>query len=106
VARYVRHCGREGISLGYMLVNEAMTPVVYLAVECALKHHNALPVTKFFQVHIQGDIEHVQILYNVVQSVPSDAYQYVIDGVLLGERAMALLLDEAQGIFSPATATS
>lgn len=90
------------VSLGYMLVNEGMTPITYGAVEGALKKHFPALSTEFFRIHVEVDHEHVAQLYDAIRRVPDDCAASLLFGIALGERGMAVLLDEALGLFDHA----
>jgi pyrroloquinoline quinone (PQQ) biosynthesis protein C len=87
------------ISLGYMLVNEGMTPVTYDAVGAALIKYEPDLDTTFFQMHVEVDEQHVAELYRAVEAFPDASLDDMLHGVALGERGMAVLLDEALGVF-------
>lgn len=88
-----------GRSIGYMLVNEAMTPVTYTAAKQALtKYHPDLD-TNFFDLHIEVDDQHVAALYEAVGALPEEDRADLQYGIALGQRGMEILLDEAYGIF-------
>jgi pyrroloquinoline quinone (PQQ) biosynthesis protein C len=89
---------RDGIALGYMLVNEAMTPITYSAAKVAIRRHHPALATSFFDVHIAVDEGHVARLYEVAARLPQSADDDLRYGVELGERGMAALLDEALGV--------
>jgi pyrroloquinoline quinone (PQQ) biosynthesis protein C len=90
-------CGRESLALGYMLINEGMTPIIYRAVERGLKRFYTRLDTAFFDLHVAGDAQHVAKLSSLVERASSDVVEDVVYGIEVGERAMALLLDEALG---------
>ncbi len=89
----------EAIALGYMLVNEGMTPITYEAARSALTHHYPGLRTTFFDLHIAVDEKHVEDLYRALDSVPASATEDLLFGISIGERGMAVLLDEALGMF-------
>lgn len=91
--------GREAPVMGYMLVNEAMTPITYGAVKTAVARHRPALVSAFFDLHVAIDEVHVAGLYRVLPALPPDALDDLLFGVELGERGMAALLDEAIGVF-------
>jgi pyrroloquinoline-quinone synthase len=101
LADYCASRAGEAEALGYLLVNEAMTPVIYAAVERALLGLGARPETRFFELHVAVDAHHVAMLYRALESVPERDAPTVREGVLLGERGMAVLLDEATGRLGP-----
>ena len=87
-----------GQALGYMILNEAMTPVTYEAARKALTTHFPLLVTDFFDLHISVDAEHVDALYRAAETVPPEAENDVHFGLALAQRGMEILLDEAYGV--------
>ena len=84
-------------AIGYMLVNEGMTPITYAAVDIALHKYYPELATSFFQLHVEVDEHHVEELYKAVAAMPDATVNDIIYGVHLGERGMAVLLDEALG---------
>ena len=86
-------------ALGYMLVNEGMTPITYEAVRAALLPYFPDLKTKFFDMHIAVDEKHVEDLYHAVNELPAAALDDVCFGVMVGERGMAVLLDEVIGLY-------
>jgi pyrroloquinoline quinone (PQQ) biosynthesis protein C len=95
----VASSGTEEISIGYMLVNEAMTPVTYEAARSALTHHHPGLKTNFFDLHIASDEHHVAALYHAVDALGKHGSEMLHFGIALGERGMGVLLDEAYGVF-------
>lgn len=87
------------IAIGYMLVNEGMTPVTYGAVDVAIHRYYPALDNTFFQLHVTVDEHHVRELYRAVAALPESAVDDVLEGIALGERGMAVLLDEALGVF-------
>jgi pyrroloquinoline quinone (PQQ) biosynthesis protein C len=88
-----------GRAIGYMLVNEAMTPVTYNAARQALTRYNPALATDFFDLHIEVDDHHVAALYEAVEALPDDEERELRFGIALGQRGMEILLDEAYGVF-------
>lgn len=86
-------------ALGYMLVNEGMTPITYSAVRAALLPFFPNLKTTFFDMHISVDEQHVAELYRAVDELPSSTLDDVCFGVMAGERGMAVLLDEVIGLY-------
>ena len=86
-------------ALGYMLVNEGMTPITYTAAKQALTQHHPGLTTTFFDMHISVDELHVADLKRALARVSPDDAKSVHFGIQLGERGMASLLDEAYGVF-------
>ncbi|PCC68481.1 Iron-containing redox enzyme [Nannocystis exedens] len=91
--------GDEAAALGYMLVNEAMTPITYGAVKVALLRYYPGLATDFFDLHVTVDARHVEGLYGAVEALPEDTLGRLLYGIDMGERGMASLLDEAYGSF-------
>jgi pyrroloquinoline quinone (PQQ) biosynthesis protein C len=87
------------IAIGYMLVNEGMTPITYGAVDVAIHKYFPNLDNKFFQLHVEVDEHHVRELYRAVATLDESAMDDLLFGVALGERGMAVLLDEALGVF-------
>jgi pyrroloquinoline quinone (PQQ) biosynthesis protein C len=90
---------REGIALGYMLVNEGMTPITYEAARSTLTHYYPDLRTVFFDLHIAVDEQHVADLYRAIEAMPAASAEDVAFGISVGERGMAVLLDEVLGVF-------
>jgi len=88
-----------GIAIGYMLVNEGMTSITYSAVDVALHLYHPDLLTKFFQLHVEVDAEHLAQLYQAADHLGPRAESSIRHGIDLGERGMAVLLDEALGAF-------
>lgn len=86
-------------ALGYMLVNEGMTEITYSAVKQSVQGIWPDVKTTFFDLHIEVDEQHVNQLYLALESLPEAAVSDVLFGVSIGERGMAVLLDEALGEF-------
>lgn len=91
------------IAIGYMLVNEGMTPITYGAVDVAIHAYHPELDSTFFQLHVEVDEHHVRELYRAVGALPESAVDDVLEGIALGERGMAVLLDEALGVFDHTT---
>jgi len=89
----------SAIALGYMLVNEGMTPITYGAADVALHQYHPDLETSFFRLHVEVDEHHVAELYRAVAQLPNSAVDDIVFGIQLGERGMAVLLDEALGVF-------
>lgn len=98
-ADYVATCRNEPLALGYMLINEAMTPAIYGAVESGLLSDGIQVRSTFFRLHVASDEQHVAMLLQACAGPFSRDAESVRDGLLLGERCMAVLLDEANGVF-------
>lgn len=90
---------REAPVIGYMLINESITPVTYLAAKRAILSHHACVKTNFFDIHIAVDEEHVGDLYRAAEALDEGSEEELIFGIAIGERGMAVLLDEAYGMF-------
>lgn len=95
----------NAIALGYTLVNEEMTQITYSAIKNGLSPHYPALKTRFFDLHVDVDAEHVEGLFEAVDELDSNQKEAVLFGIAIGERGMAVLLDEALGIFehSPET---
>jgi len=89
----------SGRAIGYMLVNEAMTPITYTAAKSALTCHFPDLQTNFFDLHIEVDDHHVAALYDAVGALPEADRRDLQFGIALGQRGMEILLDEAYGVF-------
>lgn len=87
------------LALGYMLVNEGMTPITYSAIRKSCKKHFPFLKTPFFDMHIEVDEAHVADLFIAVDNLPPEDIDEVLFGIDLGERGMAVLLDEVIGTF-------
>lgn len=87
------------IAIGYMLVNEGMTPITYDAVDVAIHRHFPALATKFFRLHVEVDEHHVNELYRAIGALADTSVDDILFGVSLGERGMGVLLDEALGVF-------
>jgi len=53
----------------------------------------------FFDMHISVDEHHVAELYRAVEELSLSAMDDVLFGVMVGERGMAVLLDEVIGLY-------
>lgn len=102
IAYNVAASGRPPLALGYMLVNEGMTPITYTAAKHSLTLHHPGLRTTFFDLHIAVDDVHVADLFSALDRLSPDDLEDVLFGVELGERGMAALLDEALGVFDHA----
>jgi len=91
------------IVLGYMLVNEEITPISYLAVKASILVYYPDLKTDFFDIHIEIDEGHVAELYKALEELDSSLYEDVLFGIRLGQRGMEILFDEAYGIFNQCT---
>lgn len=101
LAKSIAAAGRLSIALGYMLVNEGMTYITYSAVKGALLKVRPAAKTAFFDLHISVDEEHVTQLYRAVSAISEGEKEKaeILYGVQIGERGMAVLLDEVYGAF-------
>jgi len=102
IAYNIASSRNEALALGYMLVNEAMTPVTYAAANSVLTQYYPTLQTDFFTLHIMVDQQHVEALYSIVDVFPESAREDLVFGVRLGVRGMEALLDEAYGVFDNA----
>ncbi len=87
------------IAIGYMLVNEGMTPITYDAVDVSIHQYFPSLETMFFKLHVEVDEHHVNELYRAIAALDNSSLEDVLFGVSLGERGMGVLLDEALGVF-------
>ena len=90
---------RESCALGYLLINEAMTPITYEAAKSTITHYYPKLETNFFDLHIIIDDIHVKKLYEAIDELPAASEDELLFGMDIGERGMAVLLDEAYGAF-------
>jgi pyrroloquinoline quinone (PQQ) biosynthesis protein C len=93
------------IAIGYMLVNEGMTPITYDAVDVAIHRYFPSLETMFFKLHVEVDEHHVNELYRAIAELENDSVDDLLFGVSLGERGMGVLLDEALGVFDHVAGT-
>lgn len=89
----------EAVAIGYMLVNEGMTPITYGAACHALRDYYPMMETRFFELHVEIDAKHVEDLYAAVDELELGQAQNLLFGISIGERGMAVLLDEAYGMY-------
>ena len=82
-----------------MLVNEGMTPITYGAAYHALGKYYPDMETRFFQLHVEIDAKHVEDLYAAVDELETTQAESLLFGISIGERGMAVLLDEAYGVY-------
>lgn len=87
------------VAIGYLLVNEGMTPVTYAAVGKSLAHQYQYSKIPFLEVHVAIDARHVAALLRAVDQLTDVDMERLEYGIALGERGMSILLDEAYGIF-------
>ncbi len=87
------------VSLGYMLVNEGIVPITYGAVDVAIQKHFPELTTNFFNMHVLVDEEHVRQLFVAVGEMQDTDASAILFGLALGERGVAVLLDEALGLY-------
>lgn len=99
LAKNIAQQPKPSIAIGYMLVNEGMTPITYEAARSTLTHYFPDLQTTFFDMHIEVDEHHVAELYRAIENMDDSAKGDLLFGVSIGERGMAVLLDEALGIF-------
>ena len=86
-------------AIGYLLVNEGMTPITYSAVGEALCREYSFSEIPFLAAHVDIDERHVAGLFRAVDQLEERQFDQLFYGIGLGERGMLLLLDEAYGIF-------
>lgn len=89
----------EGVALGYMLVNEGMTSITYSSMKSAFTSFYPNIKTPFFDIHIEVDEHHVEELFKAAAHLSEKHLKDILFGVSIGERGMAVLLDEALGIY-------
>lgn len=89
----------EAVALGYMLVNESMTQITYAAAYKALSRYYPALQTPFFTEHVDIDAEHAEDLYAAIDELEQERSDELLFGINVGERGMAVLLDEAYGLF-------
>ena len=89
----------EALALGYMLVNESMTSITYAAAKSAITLYYPTLDTEFFDIHVDVDEKHVSELYQAIIELEPSQISQLLYGINIGERGMAVLLDEAYGIF-------
>lgn len=94
----------EAVAIGYMLVNEGMTQTIYSSVQIALQPYYPDLQTRFFDLHVEVDERHLESLYTAVDQIDQSREAEVLLGISVGERGMAVLLDEAYGLFDYCTA--
>lgn len=105
LANAIARSDNEGIAIGYMLVNEGMTAITYGSVHTALRRFHPAMETTFFQLHVEVDDRHIAELYTATAELDKTSMADVLFGVAIGERGMAVLLDEALGIYDLANAS-
>lgn len=86
-------------ALGYLLINEAMTSITYGAAKSTISSFHPDLKTNFFDIHVVVDHLHVEKLFEAVEQLPSSSKSELLFGIDIGERGMAILLDEALGAF-------
>ena len=99
IANSVATHANDGVSVGYMLINEAITPLTYRAAQRAIERFYPRLQTRFFDLHVEVDAEHVEQLRSLLGVATTLRQDNVSYGVSLGERGMLSLLDEAYGFF-------
>jgi pyrroloquinoline quinone (PQQ) biosynthesis protein C len=87
------------IAIGYLLVNEGMTPITYGALEKVIYHYFPGLKTKFFTLHVRVDKHHVAELFRAIKAMRSSVVKDILYGMALGERGIGVLLDEADGVY-------
>jgi pyrroloquinoline quinone (PQQ) biosynthesis protein C len=93
----------EAVALGYMLVNEGMTQITYEAVQNAIAVHYGPLSIPFFEIYTTVDERHLDELFEVVEILDEEQLGDVLFGIQIGERGMAVLLDEAYGMYDHVT---
>ncbi len=89
----------QGVALGYMIVNEGMTWITYSSMKDAFSAFFPDIKTPFFDIHIEVDKHHVAELYKAANHLGDSHLKDILFGVSIGERGMAVLLDEALGVY-------
>jgi pyrroloquinoline quinone (PQQ) biosynthesis protein C len=89
----------EAQAIGYMLINESVTSITFTAARAAITNYYPELKMEFFDIHIEVDDRHVTELYDAVSELTSSQIEDLIFGIEIGERGMAVLLDEAYGLF-------
>lgn len=82
--------GNEAVGIGYMTVNEAMTTITHSAAYNALRRYHPAMRAPYLKL---------ESLYAATSDLDRSQLEDVLFGIDLGERGMAVLLDEALGIF-------
>lgn len=88
------------VAVGYVFVNEAVTPIVHGAMELALRHCYPGLTTDFFKIDVEAGAARIEHLSEAVGRLDDAEQDSVLFGVNLGERGAAALLDEALGLFA------
>lgn len=89
----------EAVAIGYITVNEAMTTITHSAAYNSLRPYYPTMRAPFLRLHVEVDERHVEGLYAATADLDRSQLEDVLFGIDLGERGMAVLLDEALGIF-------
>jgi len=105
LARNISTLRNPAIALGYMAVNEGMTPVAFSAAKVIVSTHFPGVSADFFDLHIAIDEWHVAELYRALACLDQASLADVRYGIDLGERGMGALLDEAFGIYEYSAST-
>jgi pyrroloquinoline quinone (PQQ) biosynthesis protein C len=105
VAYNISKSKNPAMAVGYMLVNEGMTPITYEAARSALIPFYPNLNKLFFDKHIEVDVHHVAELYEAINYFGERERDDLTFGILIGERGMAALLDEAYGVVDPVAET-
>jgi pyrroloquinoline quinone (PQQ) biosynthesis protein C len=90
----------DGVQLGYMLINEGITPITYRAAQQALLAHYPHMNRQFFDIHVDVDDMHLAHLQQLVPILARTDRDGLLFGIDLGERGMLALLDEAYGVLA------
>lgn len=88
----------DAVQLGYMLINEGITPITYRAAQQALIAHYPGMNRQFFDIHVDVDDVHLAQLQALVPILARTDQDGLLFGIDLGERGMLALLDEAYGV--------
>jgi Iron-containing redox enzyme len=88
------------VAIGYVLVNEAVAPIIDGAMELAIRHCYPDLTTGFFETDVGVGLARVDQLSEAVGRLDDGDQDGVLFGINVGERARAALLDEALGLFA------
>jgi hypothetical protein len=88
------------VAIGYLLVNEAVAPIVDGAIELAIRHCYPDLTTDFFDTDVEVGTARVDQLSEAVGRLDDGDQDGVLFGVNVGERGRAALLDEALVLFA------
>jgi pyrroloquinoline quinone (PQQ) biosynthesis protein C len=95
IAAEVINARDEALMLGYLLVNEELTGPIYGAIEQSLTRRRPEVHTKFFQIHVEGERDHVRALLVAGDQLQANRSERVLEGIRQGAEDMRSLLNEA-----------